>query len=158
MELQVTWMAILLIVLASAHIAEEIVAEFRNACGAVRRPAMQLEDLTIERLGPLAVLVGLAVAAALVDDFWLWIALGMVAVDLMTHASRSVVARSYTPGIATGALGFAFILWLLADSGRHGRLDDPSLWGAMMIGAAFTIIHLSARCDDGAARDRPADA
>jgi len=145
MAAQVAWdPAIVFIALAVAHAGEEIAAELRPANGAVSMA--RLRGLIGERLGPLLLLAALAIAGVLVDDFWLWLALGITAADLVQHAGCSIRSRGYTPGVATAALLAVFVLAFVGGWVSEASWDEPSSWGAMVIGIAFVAIgHLSAQ-------------
>ena len=142
MAAQVGWSAAsIFTALVVAHAGEEIAAEIRSKAVSLAR----LRGLIGERIGPLLLLPALAAAGVLVDDFWLWLALGISTADLVQHGSRSLRVKGYTPGAATAALLAIYILafaggWLSAAS-----WSDPSSWGAMVIGVAFVAMgHLSA--------------
>ncbi|MGH6920915.1 MAG: HXXEE domain-containing protein [Geminicoccaceae bacterium] len=139
MEAQVGWgTAILFIALAAAHAVEGIVAECRSAsdgCSIAR-----FAGLVGDRIGPLLLLVALAAAGVLVDDFWIWLALGIVAADLVRHAAASIRARAYTPGAVTGALLAVYVLSFVTGSASQPLWGEASSWGAMVIGMAFVAI------------------
>ena len=142
MAAQVGWgAATIFTALAVARTGEEIAAELRS----VKAVSMaRLRGLAGEKVGPLLLLAALAASGVLIDDFWLWLALGIAAADLVQHAAGSIRARAYTPGVATGALLAGFVLAFVAGSVAEAW-GDRSSWGAMVLGMAFVAIgHLSA--------------
>jgi Protein of unknown function with HXXEE motif len=143
MAAQVGWSAAsIFVALAVTHAGEEIAAELRSLNAAVSMA--RLRGLVGERIGPLLLLAALAASGVLVDDFWLWLALGIATADLVQHAGSSIRARAYTPGVATAALLAVYVLAFAAGS-LSEAWGDPSSWGAMVIGSAFVAIgHLSA--------------
>ena len=147
MELQGTWgMAMFLIALAAAHAAEETVAGLRSfdasrGAGDDCCPAMERASLVVRKVGLFLLLAALAASGVLVDAFWMWIALGIIAATVVRHAARSLSARAYTPGVATSAALVVYVAWLLGQSWREGLPGDPSAWGAMVLGIAFIAIN-----------------
>jgi hypothetical protein len=143
MAAQVGWgAAIIFIALAVAHAGEEIAAELRSADEPVSMA--RLRGLIGERIGRLLLLAALAASGVLIDDFWLWLALGITTADLVQHARSSIRAGPYTPGVATGALLVAYLAFV---GGRvsESPWGDPSSWGAIVIGIAFVAMgYLSA--------------
>ncbi len=148
MAAQVGWgAASIFIALAVAHAGEEIAAELRSVKAV---SIARLRGLLGERIGPLLLLAALAASGVLIDDFWLWLALGITAAGLVQHAESSIRARAYTPGVATGALLAVYILAFAGGWLSTASWSDPSSWGAMVIGVAFVaMVHLSGL------RDRP---
>jgi hypothetical protein len=138
MAAQVGWSAAsIFIALAVTHACEEIAAELRS----VKAVSLaRLQDLVGERIGPLLLLATLAAAGVLVDDFWLWLALGITAADVAQHAAYSIRARAYTPGVATGTLLAAYVLASVDGWMSDAPWRDPSSWGAMVIGVAFVAM------------------
>jgi Protein of unknown function with HXXEE motif len=147
MGAQIGWgTAIVLMALVAAHAAEEILAEGRFS--GIRGASMivRLKAWTGERIGPLLLLVGLALAGVLVDAFWIWLALGIIVADLAQHAACSITVRAYTPGAATGAFLAVYVLSFVGGSLSGPSWTQPSSWGAMVIGIAFVAIgYLSMR-------------
>ena len=145
MEAQVGWGAALVIMaLVAAHAAEEIVA------GDVWCPydgiLARLQAWIVERIGALVLLLALALAGALIDAFWTWLALGIIAVDLAQQASRGIRVRAQVPGVATGAFLAVYVLAFVGGSLSGPSWAEPSAWGATMIGMAFVAIgYLSVR-------------
>jgi hypothetical protein len=154
MEAQLGWgTAIVLMALVAAHAAEEIVAADRFSRLRGGSAAMRFKVWLGERIGPLLLLVGLALAGVLVHAFWIWLALGIVAADLVQHAASSIHGRAYTPGVVTGALLAVYILSFVTGSVSQPLWGEASSWGAMVIGMAFVAIgHLSTQ------RKRPLEA
>jgi hypothetical protein len=147
MESQVGWgAALLLMALAAAHAAEEIVAEGRFSRMPGVGAATRLKAWLGERIGPLLLLVALALAGVLVDHFWIWLALGIVVADLAGHAASSISVRAYTPGVATGAFLAVYVLAFVGGSLAEPAWAESSSWGAMVVGIAFVAIgYLSVR-------------
>jgi len=146
MEAQVGWgTAIVLMALVAAHAAEEIMAESLPRMRGLSA-AMRFKAWVGERIGPLLLLVALALSGVLVDDFWIWLALGIIVADLAQHAACSIRVRAYTPGVATGAFLAVYILAFVGGSLSGPSWAEPSSWGAMVIGIAFVAIgYLSMR-------------
>ena len=95
MAAQVGWStASVFIALAAAHAGEEIAAELRSVKEAVS--LARLRRLIGERLAPLLLVAALAVSGVLIDDFWLWLALGVLA--------ALAFATGRTAGMIAGAL------------------------------------------------------
>jgi hypothetical protein len=95
MAAQVGWgAASIFTALAAAHAAEEVAAELRSVKAVT---IARLRRLAGERIGPLLLLAALAASGVLVDDFWLWLALGITTADLVQHARRSLRVTGYTP-------------------------------------------------------------
>ena len=119
MEAQVGWgAAVILMALMAAHAAEEIVAAGRLSCMRGGSAAMRIKAWLGDRIGPLLLLVALALAGVLVHAFWIWLALGIIAADLAQHAARSIGVRAYTPGVATGAFLAVYVLSFIGGSCR----------------------------------------
>jgi len=147
MEWQITWsVAVVLIALAAAHLAEEVVAGFRgfeaprragDDCG----PAMERASFVAGRIGFFLLLVALAASGVLVDPFWLWIGLGVIAADVVKHVTSSLSARAYTPGFGTSVAYLVYGAWLLGQSLHQGLPHELSNWGAMVIGIVFVAIN-----------------
>jgi len=149
MAAQVGWgAASVFIALAAAHAGEEIAAELRSVKEAVSLP--RLRRLIGERLAPLLLLAALAAAGVLIDDFWLWLALGFTVADLAQHAASSIRLRGYTPGLATAPLLAVFILLFAGGWVAQPSWHEPSSWGAVMLGMALVAISQL-----GAPRQRP---
>lgn len=146
MESQVGWgTASIFIALAAAHAAEEVVAECRFPDPQASSAVARWKGLVGDRIGLLLLLLTLALAGVLVDQFWIWLALGIVTADLVQHAASSIAARAYTPGVATAALLAVYVLAFVSGSVSAGP-GEPSSWGAMVIGMAFVAIgYLSAQ-------------
>jgi hypothetical protein len=148
MESQVGWgTASIFIALAAAHAAEETVAEYRfSDAQGFRSAVARWKSLAADRIGLLLLLLALTLAGVLVDQFWIWLALGIVTADLMQHAASGIAARAYTPGAATAALLAVYVLAFVSGSVSAGLGGEPSSWGAMVIGMAFVAIgYLSAQ-------------
>jgi hypothetical protein len=147
MEWQITWsVAVVLIALAAAHLAEEVVAGLRgfevprrvgDDCGA----AMARASFVAGRIGHFLLLVALAASGVLVDPFWLWLGLGMIAADVAKHVTSSLSARAYTPGLGTSVAYLVYGAWLLGQSLHQGLAHELSDWGAMVIGIVFVAIN-----------------
>jgi hypothetical protein len=100
------------------------------------------------RIGLFLLLVALAASGVLVDPFWLWLGLGMIAADVAKHVTSSLSARAYTPGLGTSIAYLVYGAWLLGQSLHQGLPQEISNWGAMVIGIGFVAINdLSARRD-----------
>jgi phosphatidylglycerophosphate synthase len=147
MEAQVGWgAATILMALMAAQAAEEIVAagrlSYMEGCSAAARIKAWVSD----RIGPLLLLVAVALAGVLVHAFWIWLALGIIAADLAQHAARSIRIRAYTPGAATGAFLAVYTLAFVGGSLSGPSWAQPSSWGALVIGIAFVVVgYLSAQ-------------
>lgn len=147
MEWQVTWsVAVVLIALAAAHMAEQVVAGFRGF--EARRcasddcsTAMERASFVAGEIGLFLLVVALAVSGVLVDPFWLWIGLGMIAADVAKHVTSSLSAQAYTPGLATSVAYLMYGAWLLSQSLQQGLHHELSNWGAMVIGIVFVAIN-----------------
>jgi phosphatidylglycerophosphate synthase len=132
--------------LMAAHAAEEIVAAGRLSCMEGCSAAVRIKAWVGDRIGPLLLLVALALAGVLVHAFWTWLALGIIVADLAQHAARSIRVRAYTPGVATGAFLAVYILAFVGGSLSEPSWARPSAWGAMVIGIAFVAVgYLSAQ-------------
>ena len=141
MEAQVGWgAAVVLMALVAAHAAEEILAGGRIPCARGFGVAMRLKVWASERIAPLLLLLALALAGALLDAFWIWLALGIIVADLAQHAACSFRRRAYTPGVATGAFLAVYVLAFVGGSLSGPSWAGPSDWGAMVIGIAFVAI------------------
>lgn len=147
MEAQIGWgAAIVLMALLAAHAAEEIVAEGRSRSMRAGSIVVRCKAWAGERIGPLLLLLALALSGVLVDAFWIWLALGIVVADVAQHAACSIRVRAYTPGVATGAFLAVYALAFVGGSLSGPSWTEPSSWGAMVIGAAFVAIgYLSTR-------------
>jgi hypothetical protein len=147
MEAQIGWgTAIVLMALMAAHAVEEILAEGRTPCMRGLSPVTRFKAWVGERIGPLLLLVALALSGVLVDAFWIWLALGIIVADLAQHAACSIRVRAYTPGVATGAFLAVYVLSFVGGSLSGPSWAEPSSWGAMVIGIAFVAIgYLSVR-------------
>lgn len=148
MEIQVEWgLAILLIVIAAAHIAEENLAGFRRFLntqwfdGNDNCPVTRFKSVVFDQLGLFVGLAALAIAGTVANAFWFFVALGFVAADVMQHAAFSVSKRGYTPGIATSAGYLAYIGYVLSRIEGQGTLDQPLAWIALASGAALIAIN-----------------
>jgi phosphatidylglycerophosphate synthase len=107
---------------------------------------VRIKAWVADRIGPLLLLVAVALAGVLVHAFWIWLALGIVAADLAQHAARSIRVMAYTPGIATGAFVVVYVLAFVGGSLSEPSWAQPSSWGALVIGIAFVAIgYLSAQ-------------
>lgn len=147
-ESQVSWvMAIILIVVAAAHIAEETVAGFREFfntewfAGNENCPVTRRKGLVFDKIGLFLVLAGLAVAGATYDARVMLIALGIIAADLVQHAVFSIGKRGYTPGVATSALYVAYVVYFFSHAELRYLLNDPRSWAALTAGAAGIAIN-----------------
>jgi hypothetical protein len=139
MEAQAGWgAAMFFVALAAAHGVEQVVAECRAAKGGCSIAGFK--GLVGDRLGSLLLLLALATAGVLIDEFWLWLALGIVGADFAQHAASSIRIRAYTPGVATGAFLLVYLLYFIADSAAQASWEKPSAWGAMVIGIAFVAL------------------
>jgi phosphatidylglycerophosphate synthase len=147
MEAQVGWgAAMILMALMAAHAAEEIVAAGRLSCMEGCSAAVRIKAWVGDRIGPLLLLVAVALAGVLVHAFWIWLALGIIAADLAQHAARSIRVRAYTPGVATGAFLAVYVLAFVGGSLTGPSWARPSSWGALVIGIAFVAVgYLSAQ-------------
>jgi phosphatidylglycerophosphate synthase len=147
MEAQVGWgAALIFMALMAAHAAEEIVAAGRLSCMEGCSAAVRISAWVGDRIGPLLLLVAVALAGVLVHAFWTWLALGIIAADLSQHAARSIRVRAYPPGIATGAFLVVYILAFVGGSLSGPSWAQPSSWGALAIGIAFVAVgYLSAQ-------------
>jgi phosphatidylglycerophosphate synthase len=147
MEAQVGWgAAMILMALMAAHAAEELVAAGRLSCMEGCSAAARFKAWLGDRIGPLLLLVALALAGVLVHAFWVWLALGIVVADLAQHAVRSIRIRAYTPGAPGGAFLAVYVLSFIGGSLFGPSWARPPSWGAMVIGIAFvTVGYLSAQ-------------
>ena len=147
MEAQVGWgAAMILMALMAAHAAEEIVAAGRLSCMEGASAAVRIKARLGDRIGPLLLLVALALSGVLVYAFWIWLALGIIVADLAQHAARSIGVRAYTPGGATGAFLAVYVLSFIGGSLFGPSWAWPSSSGALVIGIAFIAVgYLSAQ-------------
>jgi hypothetical protein len=145
MEAQVGWgTAMIFIALAAAHAIEAIVAGRRSSQIAGTGTTTRGSGRVAERVGLLLLLAALAAAGVLVDHVWIWLALGIVTANLVRHAAASIRVRTYTPGIATGALLAVYVVAFIAGPVSEAARAELSSWAAMVIGIAFVAIgHLS---------------
>ena len=144
MELQASWaMAILLIVVAASHIAEETVARFREFfnmkwfTGNADCPVTRFKGLVVDKIGLFLFLAACAVAGAVYDARVIFIAVGTMAADLVQHAVFSIGKKGYTPGVATSAAYLAYVVYFFGHAELQHLLNDPLAWVGMAAGAAF---------------------
>jgi phosphatidylglycerophosphate synthase len=141
MEAQVGWgAAMILMALMAAHAAEEIVAAGRLSCMEGCSAAVRIKAWVADRIGPLLLLVAVALAGVLVHAFWIWLALGIIAADLAQQGARSISVRAYTPGVATGAFLAIYVLAFVGGSLSGPSWAQPASWGGLVIGIAFVAV------------------
>ena len=141
MEAQIGWgMAMVLMALVAAHAAEEILSEGHIPCVQGGSAAMLLQAWVGERIGPLLLLVALALSGVLVGAFWIWLALGIVLADLARHAARSIKSGAVTASSATGVFPAVYALAFVGGSLAAPSWAGPSPWGAMVVGITFVAI------------------
>ncbi len=136
-------MAIVLIAVAAAHIAEEAVAGFRSFfntqwfAGNENCPVTPFKGLVVDKIGLFLALALLAILGARYDARWIFIAICIITADLVQHAVFSLGRKGYTPGVATSAVYFAYVVYFFSQPDLQSLLGDPSAWGAMGLGVAF---------------------
>ncbi|MFQ5740500.1 MAG: HXXEE domain-containing protein [Acidobacteriota bacterium] len=137
--------SLVLIVIVGAHILEEVLKGFRRflnlewfRTGREDFPVTKLKALIIDQVG---LFLGLALLA-LGGTLWpilIWVAVGFITADVIQHGVFSIGRRKYTPGIATSALYFMYVLYFFARSDLRGLNESLKLgWalGGMALGAA----------------------
>jgi hypothetical protein len=141
MEAQIGWgMAMVLMALVAAHAAEEILSEGRIPGTQGLGAAVLLQAWAGERIGPLLLLVALALSGVLLGAFWIWLALGIALADLARHAYRSIQGRESTPCSATGVFPAVYALAFVGGSLAAPSWAGPSPWGALAVGIACVAI------------------
>jgi Protein of unknown function with HXXEE motif len=166
MDSEVGWgMSLILIVVAAAHIAEESVAGFRRFfntqwfAGTEDCPVGRFKGLVVDKIGLFLFLALLAISGASRDARWIFIAIGIITADLAQHATFSIKTKGYTPGVATSAAYFVYVVYFFSRPEIQGLWHDPFAWGAMALGAAFILgNYLSARLKMRLGRCQPAGA
>jgi hypothetical protein len=144
MESEVGWgMAIVLIAVAAAHIAEESVADFRSFfnmqwfAGNQNCPVTPFKGLVVDKIGLFLTLGLFAILGAGYDARWIFIAIGIITADLVQHAVFSLGKKGYTPGVATSAVYFVYVVYFFSQPDLRGLLGDPLAWAALGLGALF---------------------
>ena len=141
MEAQIGWgMAMVLMALVAAHAAEEILSEGHIPGMPGLGAAMLLQAWVGERIGPLLLLVALALSGVLLDAFWIWLALGIVLADLAQQTAYSIKGGASTACAATGVFPAVYALAFIGGSLAEPSWAGPSPWGAMVVGIAFVAI------------------
>jgi len=148
MEAQVSWsIAIILILAAAAHIAEEAVADFRGFLntqwfdGNDDCPVTRRKGILIDKIGLFAGLVLFAVLGAALDARVIFIAVGILCADIVQHAIFSLKKKAYTPGIATCALYLAYVVYFFSQPATQGWLGDGWARIALVVGAGGIAIN-----------------
>ncbi|MCI0560092.1 MAG: HXXEE domain-containing protein, partial [Nitrososphaera sp.] len=151
--------SLVLIVIVGAHILEEVFASY-NPSGDTRHlkgfrrffnlewfrtgkdnfPVTKLEALLKDQIG-LFVTIALFVLVGTLNALFILVVVGFVTADLVQHAVFSIVRRQYTPGIATSALYFVYIVYFVLS--ELPRLQFGLGWtlGTMALGASFLALN-----------------
>jgi hypothetical protein len=160
--------AVVLVALAAIHIAEESVAGFRRFfntewfAGGENCPVGRAKGVLVDQIGLFLVIASLSILGAMIDARCILVAVGIITADLVQHAVFSFAKSKYTPGVATSALYFAFVLYFLGRRELRSLMYLDRAWLAMAVGFAFIAGNYffsrwkvrSGRCGPGGA-DRP---
>ena len=144
MDLELRWLlAILLVVVAAAHIAEEAATGFRRFfnmawfAGTEDCPVTRFKGLILDEIGLFLTLSLFAVLGAVHNWTWIFISIGIIAADVAQHLTFSIVKKGYTPGVASTALYVIYVVYFLNQRQVGIGLDNPLAWIATAVGAAF---------------------
>ena len=128
MDLELRWLlAILLVVVAAAHIAEEAATGFRRFfnmawfAGTEDCPVTRFKGLILDEIGLFLTLSLFAVLGAVHNWTWIFISIGIIAADVAQHLTFSIAKKGYTPGVAP--LPFT-IIYAIKKPPLTGRATD----------------------------------